>query len=366
MTQAAPEPTAEGLGPARPDASGPPGPAVAPVPAASAASTAPTARRGPLHRLGDWIVAVLVIGAMELVQRMPERPLWWLGNTAGRIEYAVARKRRDMARENLRRVVTWMAARGVGAEKYRGAATDERALEGLVKAAFRNHAHYYVEVARTPRFDFDYIANRVLVETPAEVDAALYARRALILVGLHFGPIEIPGLIAVNRLGRCVAPMETLRNERVQAYITRTRATIGVRILTIEEAGHELLAVLRNNEPIGIIADRDLTGGGLEVELFGARTKIPAGPALLSAETGAPVYVAAVRRMGPGRYIGNLRPLPSISGVARRERSRAMAREEAILFERVIVDAPEQWLAIFHNIWPDLTPAASRRHDREQ
>jgi hypothetical protein len=34
-----------------------------------------------------------------------------------------------------------------------------------------------------------------------------------------------------------------------------------------------------------------------------------------------------------------------------------MAREEALLFERVIADAPEQWLAVFHPIWPDLERA---------
>jgi hypothetical protein len=31
-----------------------------------------------------------------------------------------------------------------------------------------------------------------------------------------------------------------------------------------------------------------------------------------------------------------------------------MAREEARLFEEFIIDAPEQWLALFHPIWPDL------------
>jgi hypothetical protein len=31
-----------------------------------------------------------------------------------------------------------------------------------------------------------------------------------------------------------------------------------------------------------------------------------------------------------------------------------MAREEARVFEQMIIDAPEQWLALFHPIWPDL------------
>ena len=30
-----------------------------------------------------------------------------------------------------------------------------------------------------------------------------------------------------------------------------------------------------------------------------------------------------------------------------------MAQEEAVLFERIIVEAPDQWLAVFHPIWPD-------------
>jgi lauroyl/myristoyl acyltransferase len=130
--------------------------------------------------------------------------------------------------------------------------------------------------------------------------------------------------------------------------------------VTLEEAGRELLAALRRNEAVGLVADRDLTGAGIEVELFGAPTKIPAGPAMLMAETGAPAYMSAVRRIGPGRYRGALRQLPPPVGANRRERSRAVAREEARLFERLIIDAPEQWLAMFHPIWPDLEQPKAR------
>jgi hypothetical protein len=64
--------------------------------------------------------------------------------------------------------------------------------------------------------------------------------------------------------------------------------------------------------------------------------------------------MSAVRRVGPGRYRGGVRQLPPPAGANRRERSRAMAREESRLFEQFIIDAPEQWLALFHPIWPDL------------
>ena len=319
----------------------------------------PPARRGIRRRVSDRVVAALVIGSMELIRRMPDAPLWWLGNMAGNVEYRVARSRREQARRNLRQVVEWLAANDKGDELYHRAASDARALEAVVRSAFRHHAHYYIELARAPRFDFAYLQAHMVIDTPDEVDAALAERKALLLVGLHFGTIELPGFLALQRIGQVVAPMESLRNERIQAYMKRTRGVIGVRILTIEEAGPELLAVLRRNEPIGIIADRDLTGSGIEVELFGARTKIPAGPALLSSETGAPIYVSGVRRIGPGRYRGTLYPVPAPTGTSRRERSRSMARDEARLFERIITDAPEQWLAVFHPIWPDLDRAAA-------
>jgi lauroyl/myristoyl acyltransferase len=311
-------------------------------------------RPGLRHRVYDRVVAAIAVGSMELARRVPDAPLWPIGNAAGAIAYRLEPKRRERARRNLRRVVEWMATQGVGEERYRRAASDPRALEGLVRSAFRHSAHYYLELARAPRFSAQYLEKRLVNETPAEVEAAFCARRALILIGLHFGTVEIPGFIAVHRVGRVAAPMESLRNERIQAYMVRTRSTIGVHILSLEEAGHELLALLRRNEPVGIVADRDLTGGGLEVRLFGAPTRIPAGPALLAAETGAPVYVAGVHRTGPGRYRGNLRRMPEPVGATRRERSRSMAQEEAVQFERIIAEAPDQWLAVFHPIWPDL------------
>jgi KDO2-lipid IV(A) lauroyltransferase len=247
-----------------------------------------------------------------------------------------------------------MAANGRGDERYRRAATDPAALEQLVKDAFRHHAYYSVELARAPGCDARWISERLIVETPEAVAELLGTRRAMILVGMHFGAIEMPGMLAVQGVGALVTPMEFVANPRIQRYIYSTRAAVGTTIVSLADAPRELIAALRRNEPVGLVADRDITGGGIEVEMFGAITKIPAGPALMAAESGAPVCVGAVRRTAPGRYRGKLLPLPASEGASRKERSRAMLRDEARQFEDFIVDAPEQWLALFHPIWPDL------------
>lgn len=311
------------------------------------------------RRLADRLTAAAVIGSLKVIRHLPERLLWYGAVVAGNVGYRLGGARRDRARRNLRRVVEWMAAHDVGEERFRRAAADDRALEGLVRSAFCHSARYYGELARVSRFRADYLETHLVNDTPAEVDAALSERRALILVGLHFGTIELPGYIAVHRIGEVVAPVETLGNERIQSYLAQVRHPQGVRLVNLEQSGRELLATLRRNEPIGLIADRDITGGGLEVQLFGAAARIPAGPALLSNETGAPIYVAGVHRTGPGRYRGNLRPLPAAKGESRRERSRSIAQAEAVLFEKIIAEAPDQWLAVFHPIWPDLEQAAA-------
>lgn len=323
-------------------------------------TTAPQKRpeRGLRHRFAAGLAATLVISVGKLACRLPEGLLWRFADLAGSLSYRVSGARRAQARRNLRRVVEWMAANEVGLEAYRRAASDDRALESLVKEAFRGNARYYVEMARSPLVNARFFEERVAVENPEEVAEAFAGPSALILVAMHYGPIELPGFYGASRLGTIVSPMETIANDRIQRYLIRTRSSLGLHLIPLEDAAGQMLATLRRGRPVGIIGDRDLTGGGIEVELFGSTARIPAGPVLLAGQTGAPIYVCGVRRTGPGRYLGNLRRVPDPLGASRKERSRAMAQAEADLFERIVVGAPDQWLAVFHPIWPDLEQSA--------
>ena len=148
--------------------------------------------------------------------------------------------------------------------------------------------------------------------------------------------------------------METLDDPELQEWFVRTRGAAGVRIVGLREARRELTAALRAGTYVGLVGDRDLTGGGTLTELFGAPARLPLGPALLAIETGAPAYVSAVRRTTPGRYIGRLERIDVPADGSRRERATAATASIARAFERVIEDAPEQWWAVFFPIWPDL------------
>ncbi len=300
-----------------------------------------------------------LIGASWVVCHLPEGPLVRLADLAGGVWYRMAPDRAAQARRNLRRVVTAMAATGRGSPTVRAAADDPRVLEGLVRSAFRHNARYYLEVARTPAIGRDDVDRRMDVETPDVVAAAFEGGRAVIFVGLHFGSIELPALFLAVRAGGAVAPMETIDDPDLQAYFVRTRGAAGVRIVGLREARRELLGALRDGTPVGLVGDRDLTGGGTLIPLFGAPANLPLGPAMLAVESGAPPYVVGVRRTGIGHYIGRLESVSVPAEGSRRERVMATTTGLAVAFERIVEDAPDQWWAIFFPIWPDLETAVA-------
>jgi len=295
----------------------------------------------------------LLILASWLACRLPEGPLTRLAEFAGDLWYRATPDRADQARRNLRRVVRWLAANGRGSAMVRAAADDPRALERLVRRAYRHAARYYLEVARTPALRPADLDARLAIETPDTV-AAAFDGPAVIFVGLHFGALELPALYLASRVGGAVAPMQTIDDARLQDWFVRTRGAAGVRIVGLREARRELMGALRDGTSVGLVGDRDLTGGGTPTTLFGAPAGLPLGPAMLAVESGARPFVVGVRRVGGGRYIGRLETVDVPPDGSRRERVTATQTAVARAFERIVEDAPEQWWAVFFPIWPDL------------
>jgi len=103
----------------------------------------------------------------------------------------------------------------------------------------------------------------------------------------------------------------------------------------------------------GLIADRDITGGGVEVPFFGVPAPIPAGPGLLAVQSHVPAFVAGAWRTTPGHYRGRLERIDPGAVGTRREQVTAFLTAEVAAFERLIARAPDQWWAVFFPIWPD-------------
>jgi KDO2-lipid IV(A) lauroyltransferase len=300
----------------------------------------------------------LLLAASWLACRLPERSAFRVAGLVGDLWYRFAPERAAQARRNLRRVSTSLAASGRGSAAVQAAATDPMALEELVRAAFRHHARYYLEVARGPGITRAYVDQRLVMDTPDLIAEAVVPGKAVLFVGLHLGTVELAVIFLAFQVGETVTPMETIDDPGLQAYFERTRGVAGVRLVGLREARRELTHALANGIPVGLVGDRDLTGGGIPIELFGAPAMLPMGPAMLAVETGVPTYAMTVRRAGTGRFRGKLIPIEVPGEGTRRERVTTTMTRLAAAFETLIADAPDQWWAVFFPIWPDLEAEA--------
>jgi lauroyl/myristoyl acyltransferase len=313
----------------------------------------------PTRTLGRRLRARALVTASWIACRLPESPLLALADLAGRLWYRLAPVRRRRARRNLTRVTRWLADHDLGTPEARAAARDGRALNRLVRDAFRNAARYYVQLARTAIVDRAYLDRWLVWENPEVIDAALADLDGSLFVGLHMGWYELPALVAAMRTGRpSIVPSETIADPELQAYLVASRRRLGLELIDLGSAKRRLKEALQRGETVGLLGDRDITGGGIEVDFFGAPSPLAAGPALLALETGVAPYIFGVWRDRTGVYHVRIEQVALPAVGTRRERVTAYLNAEARAFERFVAAAPEQWLAVFHPLWPDLEAAA--------
>ena len=174
----------------------------------------------------------------------------------------------------------------------------------------------------------------------------------MIVVGMHYGAIELPVTILSGFTGHSVmAPMETVDDPALAAWFAASRRRVGVNVIPIRDARRALVGAIRRGESVGLVADRDLTGSGLPVPLFGHPAPIAAGPALLALETGAPIYAASTRRTRRGPLRRPPRPRP---GPARGPAPRAAHRLHAVDRQGVRGDRRRRARAVVGRVPPDL------------
>jgi lauroyl/myristoyl acyltransferase len=303
--------------------------------------------------------AAIVARVAALIGRIPVSVVEAATMPLGELWYRLAPARRDRARRNLGRVVRHLAARGLGGERVARAAAQPPALERLVRLAFRHAVAYYLDMVRLPRFRMADLDRLLTVETPETVEAAFGPGTPIVFVAMHFGAVEFPALYAVRRTGhRVVAPMETLGDPELQAWITRTRGSVGIDIVGLRDARRALAHALDDGRSVGLVTDRNVAGGTIDVQFFGATAPLPLGPGMFAVQAGRPIYLAAVRRAGGGRVRGRLLPVETEADGALRSRVQATMQHVAERMEEAIADAPEQWWTVFFPIWPDLDPEA--------
>ena len=226
-------------------------------------------------------------------------------------------------------------------------------LDRLVTKAFDSYAQYWLESFRLASTSRDELEATMSWEGVRRIDEALAGRNGVIMALPHLGAWDFGGawLAAVGYPSTVV--VEALDPPELFEWFADLRRSLGLTVVAHgPDSGRAVLKALRNNEVVGLVSDRDLARTGVEVEFFGERTTLPAGPATLALRTGAPLLPCAIYFERGGHHHGIVRPPVDLSrqGSLRDDVAR-ITQDLANELESLIRRAPEQWHLMQPN-WP--------------
>jgi KDO2-lipid IV(A) lauroyltransferase len=175
----------------------------------------------------------------------------------------------------------------------------------------------------------------------------------VILALPHLGGWEWAGFwVAAVRKRPISVVVEALDPPELFEWFVELRTSFGMNVIPLgTDAGTRVVRALKENHVVALLSDRDIGGGGIDVEFFGERTTLPGGPATLALRTGATLLPSAVYFRGRG-HLGVCRPaLPAERRASLREDVTRITQQLAHELEALIRVAPEQWHLMQPN-WP--------------
>jgi len=235
---------------------------------------------------------------------------------------------------------------GLHQARARGMVLEGPARQRAVREAFASYARYWMESLRLPTMDAAAVDAGFSIEGLEHIRSALDAGRGAILALPHVGGWEVGGSWFVRQGFPLTVVVEALEPPELFRWFVDLRESQGFRVIPLNRAaGLSVVRALRANEIVALVSDRDIAGGGVEVEFFGERTTLPAGPATLALHVGAPLLPTAVYFRGSGHHAVVRPPVPAQGDTT--TVTQALARE----LEDLIRAAPEQW-HLFQPNWP--------------
>lgn len=258
-----------------------------------------------------------------------------------RVAFDRSREERRTATANLSRVL--------------GHPPDSPLVQLAVRECFLLYGRYWYETFALRTMPPEEVDRRFSIQGREHIDAAIHEGKGIVLALPHMGNWDAAGHWLCLQGYRMTAVAEELKARRVFELFLRHRRALGMNIVPLSDGkgvAQTLMGLLSRNHALTLVADRDLAGRGVEVEMFGARRKLPAGPAMLSLAAGAPLSVCAVFTTEQGWRCKVGRPVQIERTGVLREDVTALTSVMAAQFERYIAEAPTDW-HMFQAAWED-------------
>jgi KDO2-lipid IV(A) lauroyltransferase len=290
----------------------------------------------PVSRIAGALTSGSFAGAWALVRGLPEPVARRLFQAGADLAVLRGGKSIDRLRSNLDRVAPG---------------------EDLTREAMRSYARYWCEVFRLPSTKLETVVDRTTTINEDVMRASVAAPTGTVLALPHSGNWDAAGAWLAGTGVPFTTVAERLKPESLYDQFVAFRQSLGMEVLPLTGGRppfEELVERLQAGGVLCLLADRDLTPRGIDVEFFGATSRMPAGPAKLALETGSSLVPTTLAFTKNGWEITFHAPVAH-SDV------QTMTQQLADAFAEGIAKHPQDW-HMLQRLWlDDLDPDDPRR-----
>lgn len=274
--------------------------------------------------------------ARRLCLKLPLKTCYKIAVISADIYYSFAQDDRKNLEANLRVVL----------------GTDNKKLiKRHIKNIFRNFAKYLVDFFRFAKLGRDYTLSHITVEGKENVDKALAKGKGAIMLGAHIGNWEM-GAAAIASLGYPLYAVALAhKDKKINDFFLHQRSVARVKVISVGTQLKKCFRVLKGNNLLAIVGDRDFSGHGIEANFFGRAAPLPRGPAFFSLRTGAPIIPTFLLRTKEDtfRLVFGEPVENKITGDEETDIKNIMQNYLPAI-ERYVKAFPDQWYA-FRKVW---------------
>jgi KDO2-lipid IV(A) lauroyltransferase len=281
---------------------------------------------------------LLYLFAWKVIGVLPEKSAYKLANLVSDQIFIKNGKGVKRLRSNYKRVMLNIS---------------ERELEELTKNGMRSYLRYWFDTFRLNKWSKSRIIETTFVVRENLLRDPIETKKGCIIALPHAGNWDHAAAYFCSTGIPITAVVEKLKPEAIFKKFLAYRQSIGIEAISHREKTIPiLLERLNQGKLVALVADRDMSRNGIEVNFLGGIAKMPAGPAVLAIKSGSPLVTAYIRYLDKGIEItfDETIQLP-ISG-SEEEQIRIVTQSMADNFAKRIQDSPVDW-HMLQRIWVD-------------
>ena len=229
----------------------------------------------------------------------------------------------------------------------------DKELNHLTKLGMRSYLRYWFDTFRLNKWSKNRIIETTYVIRENLLRDPIALKKGCIVALPHAGNWDHAAAYFCSTGITLTAVVEKLKPEAIFRKFLDYRSSIGIEPISHKEKTIPiLLERLRSGKLVALVADRDMSRSGVEVDFLGGVAKMPSGPAILAIESGAPLLTAYIRYLDKGIEItfDETIKLP-VSGT-KEEQIKIVTQSIANNFAKRIKDSPVDW-HMLQRIWID-------------